>query len=46
MKMNDYKLYKGAWVYLGKPHEETCLTSQQIKELLKRGGGGVIVKKY
>ncbi len=44
--MNDYKLYKGAWVYLGKPHEETCLTSQQIKELLKRGGGGMVRNCY
>lgn len=36
--MNDYKLYKGAWVYQGKPHEETRLTSQQMKGLLKQGG--------
>ena len=30
--MNDYKLYKGAWVYQGKPQEEVRLTSQQIQE--------------
>ena len=37
--MNDYRLYKGAWVYQGKPHEEARLASQRIKELLKRRGG-------
>ena len=36
--MNDYKLYKGAWVYQGKPQEDVRLTSQQIQELLTRGG--------
>lgn len=38
MMKTRYKLYKGAWVFDGPPHEELRLSAVEMKRMLKRGG--------
>lgn len=38
---NNYRLYKGFWVYAGQPHDETALDDSQFKSVLSGGGIGV-----
>lgn len=35
---DDYRLYKGAWVYKHDPHKEQKLSRKEMKEILSKGG--------
>lgn len=36
--LHYYRLYKNAWIFNGKPHDEQQITKDQCKELLQKGG--------